>query len=132
MRVMRLPIVLLCVFMSVGCGCSRSSQVQTSDAQPVTTPVSESSGDNSTGRFNPSVVIVSYDPSVGKTALTSAAERVGGKIVYDYVNFNMLAIEKPDSMAMPRAVEYFSSVDGVINAVPDQMCELDGGSAEAL
>lgn len=95
-------------------------------------PMTEVSRDSSIGRFDPKVVMVSYDPGVGKTALYSAADRVGGKIVYDYVNFNMLAIEKPDSMAMSRAVEYFSTVDGVINAVPDQMCELDGGAAETL
>lgn len=129
---MRLPIVLICASLSVmGVAC-RSVQGQAEDAQAIMPPMTQASQDSSVGRFNPKVVMVSYDPGVGKTALSSAAERVGGKIVYDYVNFNMLAIEKPDSMTMSRAVEYFSSVDGVINAVPDQMCELNGGAAETL
>ncbi len=129
---MRLSLISLCLFLAdslIGC---RSSQVQTEAVRLSAAPESGVKYDSAIGRFNPSVVMVSYALDGGKSALLSAAERVGGKIVYDYVNFNLLAIEKPDSMTMSRAVEYFLSVKGVLNAVPDQMCELDGGEVEAL
>ena len=129
---MRLHVVSLCIFLSVvGAGC-RSVQSHADGDQAIKPPMTVASRDSSIGRFNPKVVMVSYDQGVGKTTISAAADRVGGKIVYDYANFNMLAIEKPDSMSMSRAVEYFSSIEGVLNAVPDQMCELNGASAEAL
>ncbi len=114
---------LLVIFTS--CQSTKIAQVNISTAQ-------ESSADsaNSCTRhlFNPNILMVSYDGEIGKENVKKAVKETGANIVYEYQNFNMFAIRKPDDMSIARAIEFFRNVEGVTNAVEDQMCEVDSST----
>lgn len=85
------------------------------------------------GQYSPDVLIVSYsagDDSI-KAALERKADELGAKIVYEYKNFNMMAIRRPDGMTMSQAIETFSKEEGVLNVVEDQMCEIESNDYSA-
>lgn len=77
------------------------------------------------GTFSPDIMIASYSNEESKALLLKAASKIGASIVYDYVNFNMVAIRKPANMTLQDAIATLKKVDGVLDVVEDQMCEID-------
>lgn len=77
------------------------------------------------GRFRPDVAIASYSDAESKGRLLEVCDLIGASIVYDYVNFNMVAIRKPANMTISETIAALSKVEGVLSVVEDQMCEID-------
>lgn len=85
---------------------------------------------NTRRQFSPDILIVSYDGNVGEEDVRKAAKVLDAEIVYEYQNFNMFAVRKPKGMGMDETLQYFKGIKGVLNAVEDQMCEIDNTADE--
>lgn len=94
-----------------------------SAAEPV--EVSEPTDPRKEGKFSPDVVIASYDGAEAKARLMAEAEKIGATVVYDYGNFNMVALRKSEGKTLQGTIETLKQVEGVLGVVEDQMCELD-------
>ena len=70
-------------------------------------------------------LMISYDVSIGKDALIAAIEEYGATIIYDYNNFNFVAIRIPDGKFIGEAIEFFKNVDGVISVQKERIYHLD-------
>lgn len=81
--------------------------------------------DSLRGRFSPDVVIATYSDSESKGRLLEVCNIIGATIVYDYTNFNMVAIRRPANMRTAEVISTLSKVDGVLGVVEDQMCEIN-------
>jgi len=69
-------------------------------------------------------LIISYDVEVGKKPLKRAIKRKKCEIMYDYKNFNMIAVRLPDNFPLAEAEEYFRNVRGVIHVGKNRRYEL--------
>jgi len=69
-------------------------------------------------------LIISYDVEVGKKPLKRAIKRKKCEIMYDYKNFNMIAVRLPDNFPLAEAEEYFRGVRGVIHVGKNRRYEL--------
>lgn len=81
--------------------------------------------DSVPGRFIPDVVIASYSDAETKGRLLEVCDLIGATVVYDYVNFSMVAVRRPANMPIGDAITTLSKVEGVLRVVRDQMCEID-------
>lgn len=84
------------------------------------------------GQFSPDVVIATYSSEDSKSRLLDKASKIGATVVYDYTNFSMVALRKPEKMTLQETIEELKSVEGVLGVVEDQMCELDSNVNAAL
>lgn len=66
-------------------------------------------------------LIVSYDPAMGKKPLMEAVKQMGATLLYDYNNFNMIAIRIKDGVKSQVAKEYLQKVPGVTNVENDSV-----------
>jgi|GEM_PF-3913242 len=82
-------------------------------------------GANTEEQYSPSTLIIFYDGSVGKEPLLQAVEKYKAEIIYDYKNFNSIAIRIPDGVSIQDAIGYFSKVEGVISVNRDAIYHLD-------
>lgn len=73
------------------------------------------------GEYNPWVLIISYDPQIGKTYLLQAVKDYGAEVVYDYNFINAVAIRLPDKNKNAEADAYFRTVKGVTNVSKDHI-----------
>ncbi|MGN0028565.1 MAG: hypothetical protein ACI35Q_02400 [Marinilabiliaceae bacterium] len=87
--------------------------------------------DSVTGRFMPDVVIASYSDAEAKGRLLEVCDLIGAAVVYDYVNFSMVAVRRPANMPIGDVITTLSKVEGVLNVVEDQMCEIDSSDGAA-
>ena len=71
-------------------------------------------------------LMISYDVSIGKDALMAAIEEYGATILYNYNNFNFVAIRIPDGKFIGEAIEFFKNVDGVLSVLRDSKVHIDG------
>ena len=81
--------------------------------------------DSVPGSFKPDVLIVSCESAESKQMVLDKASEIGAELVYDYQNFNMVAIRKPQGATLAETVDLFKGINGVLNVVEDQMCQLD-------
>lgn len=70
-------------------------------------------------------LIVWYDQETGKQPLLKACDSIGAKIIYEYSNFNAVALRVPDGMKMSDAVSLLGKVEGVIAVNRDRIMHLD-------
>lgn len=70
-------------------------------------------------------LIVWYDKETGKQPLLKACDSIGAEIIYEYSNFNAVALRIPDGMKMSKAVSRLSKVEGVIAVNRDRIMHLD-------
>lgn len=75
--------------------------------------------------FSPSVLIISYDGETGKDSLMSAVKDYKAELIYDYKNFNAIAIRIPKGADINVAIRYFEKVKGVIMVQRDRICHID-------
>ncbi|WP_261765092.1 hypothetical protein [Neisseria sicca] len=54
----------------------------------------------------------------------NAVREYGAKIVYEYRNFNGIAIKLPNSTDMEKAASHFRTVKGVLSAEADRKMQL--------
>lgn len=102
--------------------------------EPICATIQESRTDsiqtNTRRQFSPDILIVSYDGNVGEENVRKAAKVLDAEIVYEYQNFNIFAVRKPNGLGIDETLQYFKSTKGVLNAVEDQMCEIDNTADE--
>ncbi|OOR88262.1 hypothetical protein B0181_08455 [Moraxella caviae] len=67
-------------------------------------------------------LIVYFDASKKSQVLSAVAER-GDTILYQYQNFNAIAIA-PATKNTKQALHFYQTLDGVLNAVPEQTLQL--------
>ena len=83
----------------------------TSILHPERQPHSSSSLLETTEATN--TLIIFYDPETGSERLMNAVREYGAKIVYEYRNFNGIAIKLPNGTDMEKAASHFRMVKGV-------------------
>ena len=69
-------------------------------------------------------LIIFYDPETGSERLMNAVREYGAKIVYEYRNFNGIAIKLPNGTDMEKAASHFRTVKGVLSAEADGKMQL--------
>lgn len=60
----------------------------------------------------PGVYILTLAPGVCRDSVVAEARGIGGEILYDYFNFNMMAIRIPDTTTIEQAVAAMPSFRG--------------------
>ena len=94
----------------------------TSILHPERQPHSSSSLLETTEATN--TLIIFYDPETGSERLMNAVREYGAKIVYEYRNFNGIAIKLPNGTDMEKAASHFRTVKGVLSAEADGKMQL--------
>ena len=74
---------------------------------------------------SPNTLIIFYDEAIGKEPLLAAVEEYNASILYQYNNFNSIAIKIPEGTEIEDAIEFFSGVEGVLQVNRDQIIEID-------
>jgi len=69
-------------------------------------------------------LIIFYDPETGSERLMNAVREYRAKIVYEYRNFNGIAIKLPNGTDMEKAASHFRTVKGVLSAEADRRMQL--------
>lgn len=85
-------------------------------------PVAVGRGVASRAEVNTGVYILTLDPGVCRDSVIADAKRIGAEVIYNYVNFNMMAIRIPDTTTIERVVGAMPSFRG--GFMPDQILEL--------
>lgn len=75
--------------------------------------------------FAPHTLIIFYDPAVGKQPLLKAVRKMEAEILYDYKNFNGMAVRVPDSIRIEDAITRLRKVKGVLQVNRDRIYRLD-------
>lgn len=94
----------------------------TSILHPERQPHSSSSLLETTEATN--TLIIFYDPETGSERLMNAVREYGAKIVYEYRNFNGIAIKLPNGTDMEKAASHFRTVKGVLSVEADRRMQL--------
>lgn len=82
--------------------------------------------------YAPHTLIISYDVEVGKEPLLEAAKKMHCEVIYDYQNFNMVALRVPDKTDIQKAIRKLEKVKGVLQVNRDQIMYLDGHTESKL
>lgn len=69
-------------------------------------------------------LIIMYDAAVGKKPLMKAVKQYNARLLYDYRNFNGIAISLPDSVHIEKAIARFKKVKGVLSVQRDRKLQL--------
>lgn len=85
-------------------------------------PVAEPVGEVLCADANLKVYILTLDVDVCRDSVIAEAKRIGVEILYNYVNFNMMAVRIPDTTTIGRALKAMPSFRG--GFMPDQILEL--------
>ncbi len=59
-------------------------------------------------------LIIYYDDTIGKEPLLESIEKYNAVILYEYINFNSVAIKIPEGTIIEDAITYFNGVEGVL------------------
>ena len=65
--------------------------------------------------------LVYYDSLVGKDPIFKALDKTDSEVLYEYDNFNALAIKVPLRKSAEKMQDYFEHVNGVVAVLPDQV-----------
>lgn len=74
---------------------------------------------------SPNTLIIYFDETVGKEPLLEAVEQLNATILYEYNNFNAIAIKIADGSVIEEAIETLSAVDGVLQVNRDHIVDYD-------
>lgn len=74
---------------------------------------------------SPSTLIIGYDAAVGKKPLMKAVKARKAKVIYDYKNFNSIAIRIAKGDDIQQAQEDLQKVKGVLSVERDRIMKLD-------
>lgn len=74
--------------------------------------------------YEPFILLVYYDKTTGNSALRSEIQILGGEIVYDYKNFNALAVKLGGLVAPQQTINHLSKIKGVLSVQPDSKAQL--------
>ncbi len=65
-----------------------------------------------------------YDAKTGKEPLLQAIKKYGCEIIYDYKNFNGMAIRKPKDKSIEDTMQHFRKIKGVLSVNYDYVYHL--------
>lgn len=74
---------------------------------------------------SPSTLIIYYDAEVGKEFFMDAIKNYKAEVVYDYKNFNAIAIRIPKKKSLKQAKAFFEKTKGVLQVNEDHINQLD-------
>lgn len=76
---------------------------------------------------SPSTLIIWYDATSkrNKKRLMKAVKAYKAEVIYDYNNFNGIAIKIPQNTSIDAAIAYFKKVKGVVQVNRDGVMHLD-------
>ena len=77
--------------------------------------------------FFPGTLVISYDPTVGKSDLLKAVKKFGAEVVYEYEFINAIAVKLPEGSSVDATISRFEKVNGVIHVSKDRFLGPDGG-----
>ena len=66
-------------------------------------------------------LIIYYDPATGKGELLEAAKKYGSKVLYEYKNFNIIAVSVPQKRTTAKAIRFYKKVKGVLSVTEDRI-----------
>lgn len=73
----------------------------------------------------PHNLIIFYEPQTGDAELLKAAEKYGSEVLYEYKNFNGIAVTVPKKRSIPDAIKYYEKVKGVLSVTQDRLLQPD-------
>jgi len=76
-------------------------------------------------QYSEKTLIIFYQGKSGKARLLRAVKRYKAKVIYNYNNFNSIAISIPDGKTLEQSIRYFKKVKGVIAVNKDYINKLD-------
>jgi len=76
------------------------------------------------GLYAPYTLIIYYEEPGGHASLTKAVRKYKAEIIYDYKNFNAMAIRIPTGTDIHAAIDYFQKTDGVLSVSRDRIMHL--------
>lgn len=123
-----LPLLVAALAMT---SCYKTMLIAETTEQAPPTPT-DSTASTAPGQFTPGVAIVTYSSPEAKTNVLGVAKSLGATLIYDYKNFNSVALRRPDSMTLDAMMDELRKIDGVLGVVEDQMCELDSGDGASI
>lgn len=88
-------------------------------------PRQQSALKKDSARYNPSTLIIYYEEKTGKSELLKAVKSYGATLLYQYNNFNGIAISIPKDKILEEAIQYFGKVKGVVSVNKDYVYKLD-------
>jgi len=112
--------LILSSFLLMGC----KAHTPASD-QPQARPDLRFGRSGQQSEFSPSTLIIYYDTAVGKQPLLKAIEKHKAEILYDYANFNAVAIRIPKDKGLDESIRLFQKVKGVLSVAKDRIYHLD-------
>ena len=68
--------------------------------------------------------IISYDNTIGKEVLLQHAARENAEIIYDYRNFNGMALRVPVRDNVEHTRHLWEQIPGVLSVEPDRVMQL--------
>ncbi|ORX75249.1 hypothetical protein BCR32DRAFT_329881 [Anaeromyces robustus] len=74
--------------------------------------------------YSPTTLIIYVSGENGKEPLKRTIEEYKAEILYDYQNFNSIAVKIPSDKTIEESIEYFENVEGVIMVNRDQINQL--------
>lgn len=80
--------------------------------------------DTATNADSAGNLIIFYDPAVGKDELREAAKKYGSEVIYEYKNFNSIAVTVPQGKTMEEAIRFYEKTSGVLSVMEDRKMEL--------
>lgn len=69
-------------------------------------------------------LIVFYDPTIGNEQLLKATKEYGSEVIYEYKNFNSIAVTVPSKHTTLKAMEFYKKVNGVLSVTEDRKMKL--------
>lgn len=69
-------------------------------------------------------LIIFYQPETGKAPLLEAARDYGSEVLYQYQNFNCVAVTVPGNKTVAKAIRYYKKVRGVLEVTEDKAQQL--------
>lgn len=64
-------------------------------------------------------IIIYHEAEINLSGLRNVISQYGGKIIYEYKNFNALAVEIPQNKSIDQSIEFFSKQKEVLNVSAD-------------
>lgn len=69
-------------------------------------------------------LIIFYDSAIGKEKLLEAVKEYGSEVLYEYKNFNSLAVTVPPGHTVSKTIRFYKKVRGVLSVSEDRKMEL--------
>lgn len=69
-------------------------------------------------------LIIFYDSATGKEGLLEAVKEYGSEVLYEYKNFNSIAVTVPPKHTVAKAIQFYKKAKGVLAVSEDRKVEL--------